>query len=176
MTIERKGESVQDHPNVVSEKDLEWGESSHGEKFGYRRKSFSRATGGEKLGCSLYEVEPSRRAWPFHYHAANEEAIYILEGSGTLRIGEEEVPISKGDYLTFPAAREEGAYQLVNTSNSVLRYLCFSTMVELDVMVYPDSGKIGVFVGAAPGGPREKRTLSRFLKEDAEVGYYAGEE
>ena len=115
-----------DHPNVVSEKDLEWDESSHGEKFGYRRKSFSLATGGEKLGCSLYEVEPSRRAWPFHYHAANEEAIYLLEGSGTLRIGEEEVPISKGDYVTFPAAREEGAHQLVNPSNSVLRYLYFS--------------------------------------------------
>ena len=42
-----------DHPSVVSEKDLEWGEPSHGEKFGYRRKSLSLATGGEKLGCSL---------------------------------------------------------------------------------------------------------------------------
>jgi uncharacterized cupin superfamily protein len=93
-----------------------------------------------------------------------------------LRIGEEEVPISKGDYATFPAAREEGAHQLVNTSSSVLRYLCFSTMVEADAIVYPDSGKIGVFVGAAPGGPREWRTLSKFLRGDAEVGYYEGEE
>ena len=164
------------HPNVVSEKNLEWGESSNGEKFGYRRKSLSLATGGEKLGCSLYEVGPDRRAWPFHYHAANEEAIYVLDGSGTLRIGGDEIPISKGDYVTFPAAREEGAHQLVNTSDSKLRYLCFSTMVEPDVMIYPDSGKIGVFVGAAPGGPKEKRTLSKFLKGDAEVGYYEGEE
>ncbi len=30
MTIE----SVPDHPSVVSEKDPEWGEPSHGEKFG----------------------------------------------------------------------------------------------------------------------------------------------
>jgi uncharacterized cupin superfamily protein len=176
MTIGRRGERVPDHPNVVSEKEPEWGESSHGEKFGYRRKALSQATGGEKLGCSLYEVEPGRRAWPFHYHAANEEAIYILEGSGTLRIGEEEVPISKGDYATFLSAREEGAHQLVNTSNSVLRYLCFSTMIEPDVMLYPDSGKIGVLVGAAPGGLKEKRTLSKFLRGDAEVGYYKGEE
>jgi len=90
---------------------------------------------------------------------ANEEAIYVLEGSVTLRIGEEEVPISKGYYVTFPAAREEGAHQLVNTSNSMVRYLCLSTMIEPDAMVYPDSGKIGVFMGAAPGGPKEKRTL-----------------
>ena len=81
---------------------------------------------------------------------ANEEAIYVLEGSGTLRIGEEEVPISKGDYVTFPAAREEGAHQLVNTSNSTLRYLCFSTMIEPDAMIYPGSGKIGGFVERPP--------------------------
>lgn len=82
-----------DHPNVVSEKDVEWSESPHGETFGYRRKSLSPATGGEKLGGSLYEVEPGRRAWPFHYHAANEEAIYVLDDSGALRIGEEEVAV-----------------------------------------------------------------------------------
>ena len=165
-----------DHPNVVSEKELEWGESSHGETFGYRRKSLSLPTGGEKLGCSLYEVEPGRSAWPFHYHMANEEGIYVLEGSGTLRLGKAEVSISKGDYVTFPATRQEGAHQLVNTSDSTLRYLCSSTMVEPDVTVYPDSGKIGVLVGAAPGGPKEKRTLGKFLKGDAEVDYYEGEE
>ncbi len=58
----------------------------------------------------------------------------------------------------------------------MLRYLCFSTMVEPDVTVYPDSGKVGIFGGAAPGGPKEKRTLSKFLRGDAEVGYYDGEE
>jgi hypothetical protein len=39
--------------------------------------------GGEKLGYSLYEVPLGRRAWPCHYHHANEEAIYVLYGSGT---------------------------------------------------------------------------------------------
>jgi uncharacterized cupin superfamily protein len=35
-------------------------------------------------------VPPGRRAWPYHYHLENEEAIYVLEGLGTLRIDEEE--------------------------------------------------------------------------------------
>jgi uncharacterized cupin superfamily protein len=164
-----------DGPNVVGDGDLEWEEQSHGEKFGYRRKQLGSAAGGEKLGCSLYEVPPGRRAFPYHYHLANEEAIYVLEGSGTLRIGEEEIRVSKGDYVVLPR-RAEAAHQLVNSSESVLRYLCFSTMVEPDVMVYPDSGKIGIFGGAAPGGPKEKRTFSKFLRGDAEVGYYEGEE
>ena len=71
---------------------------------------------------------------------------------------------------------ESGAHQIVNTSDEKLRFLCFSTMVEPDVVVYPDSDKIGLFAGSAPGGPKEKRTLREFLRGDAEVGYYEGEE
>lgn len=160
--------------NIVSERNVEWIEHSRGEKFGYRRKSLSAAVGGEKLGCSLYEVPPGHRAWPYHYHGANEEAIYVLEGSGTLRVNGEEVPISEGDYATFPA-RAEGAHQLINNSEGTLRYLCFSTMIEPDIMIYPDSGKVGVFAGAAPGGPKEKRTMSRFFRQGDEVDYYEGE-
>ena len=73
-------------------------------------------------------------------------------------------------------ARAEGAHLLVNAWEAVLRYLCFSTMAELDVMVYPDSGRVGIFGGAAPGSPKEERTFSKFLRGDAEVGYYDGEE
>ena len=99
----------------------------------------------------------------------------MLEGSGTLRIGGEEIRVSQGDYVALPA-RAQAAHQIVSDSGAVLRYLCFSTMVEPDVMIYPDSGKIGIFGGAAPGGPKEKRTFSKFLREEAEVGYYEGEE
>ncbi|MGH3086048.1 MAG: cupin domain-containing protein [Rubrobacteraceae bacterium] len=166
---------MSEHPNVANERDVEWSETSRGERFGYRRKSLGAATGGEKLGCSLYEVPPGRQAWPRHYHLANEEAIYVLEGSGKLRIGNEEIPISPGDYATLPAG-EEGSHQLVNTSDTNLVYLCFSTMNEPDVMVYPDSDKLGVFGGAAPGGSKEKRAFSKFLKASPEVGYYDGEE
>ncbi len=42
-----------DHPNVVNENELKWGEQQQGEKFDYRRKPLSSATGSEKLGCSL---------------------------------------------------------------------------------------------------------------------------
>ncbi len=77
-------------------------------------------------------------------------------------------------YVALPA-REEAAHQVVNDSAMVLRHLCFSTMEAPDVMVYPDSGKVGIFGGAAPGGPEEERTFSKFLRTDAEVGYYDGE-
>lgn len=162
------------HAMVVNERDVEWVEDSRGERFGYRRKSLGKATGGEKLGCSLYEVPPGKRAWPRHCHLANEEAIFILGGSGTLRLGDEEIPVSKGDYAALPAG-EESAHQLVNTSEENLEYLCFSTMNVPEVSIYPDSGKVGIFDGAAPGGPKEERTLKKFISMEAEVGYFDGE-
>jgi len=175
-TIERS-KRVADHPNIVGQGDLEWSEQSHGQGFGYRRKQLGAVAGGRRVGCSLYEVPPGRAAFPRHYHLANEEAIYLLEGSGTLRIGQqgEEIEVSEGDYVALPVGAD-GSHQLLNTSGAPLRYLCFSTMVEPEVMVYPDLGKVGVFGGAAPGGPKEERTFSKFLRGDAEVGYYDGEE
>lgn len=163
-----------DHPNVVNEDELEWGEQSHGENLGYRRKALGAAANGKQLGCSLYEVPPGRKAWPCHYHLANEEAIYVLEGSGMLRIGGREISLSPGDYVALPVG-EAVARQASNTSDEPLRYLCFSTMVEPDVLVYPDSGKIGLFAGSAPGGSNEERTLNKYLRADAEVGYFDGE-
>jgi len=171
----RKEEQGVTHGNVVNENELEWSEQSRGEAFGYRRKTLGATAHGEKLGCSLYEVPPGRKAWPYHYHCANEEAIYVLEGSGTLRVGEREVAISQGDYVALPVG-EAYAHQVSNTSGEPLRYLCLSTMTEPDILVYPDSGKVGLFAGSAPGGPKERRYLHKYLREDAEVGYFDGEE
>ncbi len=70
----------------------------------------------------------------YRYHGANEEAIYVLEGSGMLRVNGEEVSISEGDYAAFPVS-VEGAHQLVNTSDKTLRYLCLSSMAQPDAMV-----------------------------------------
>jgi hypothetical protein len=44
------------------------------------------------------------------------------------------------------------------------------------VTVYPDSGKVGIFGGAAPGSPKEERTFSEFLRDAVEVSYYDREE
>ena len=84
----------------------------------------------------MERAPPGCRAWPYHYHLANEEAVYVLEGSGTLRIGGEEISISEGDYVALPA-RAQAAHQIVNDSEVVLRSLCFSTILESDVMIYP---------------------------------------
>ena len=106
-----------------------------------------------------------RRAWPYHYHLANEEAIYVLYDSGTLRIGKREVAVLRGDYVALPVG-EPGAHLIANTLDEPFRYLYFS-IGRTRLMVYPDSDKINLFAGSAPGGPKEKRTFSKFLRGDA---------
>lgn len=154
---------------LVSADDLEWTELDQGEMH-VRRKQLGEAAGGEQLGCSLYELPAGERAWPYHYHTANEEALYVLAGTGTLRLGDESLDLTDGCYVALPAD-EHGGHRVVNDSSDPLRYLMVSTMHEPEVTVYPDSEKIGVFVGSPPGG-RDERSLHGYYRQDDEVGYW----
>jgi uncharacterized cupin superfamily protein len=162
------------HPNVVHEDELTWSEFTRGTRYAERRKQLGLAAGSERLGCSVYELPPGRTAWPKHYHLGNEEAIYVLEGVGTLTIGDRTLAVRTGDWVALPVGAKY-THQLVNTSASTLRYLCMSTMVEPDITVYPDSGKIGVYAGSAPGGPRESRTFGGFIDNGARRDFWDGE-
>ena len=84
------------HPHVVHVDEVAVVDSPHG-KFAPRERYLAAAAGGQQLGCSLVELAPGATAWPFHYHCANEEAIYVLEGTGTARIGDARVEIRAGD-------------------------------------------------------------------------------
>jgi uncharacterized cupin superfamily protein len=158
------------HPNLVNEADLPWQERGHGERFAVKTKRLGAATGGRKLGCSLYEQPPGKRAFPYHCHFSNEEGVYVLEGEGTLRIGGKEVPLRAGDYVAFPVG-EETAHQIINTSTAMLRYLCFSTQLEPEMVKYPDSGKVGLWAGT-PTAP----AVRTILRLDAGLDYWDGED
>jgi uncharacterized cupin superfamily protein len=157
----------------VNEDDLEWTELDRSGMH-VRRKQLGAAAGGEQLGCSLYELPPGENAWPYHYHAANEEAIFVRSGSGTLRLDGETTSLSAGDYVALPAD-ERGAHRVVNDSDEPLSYLVVSTMNDPDVTVYPDSEKFGVYVGTPPGGTGE-RDLEGYYRQNDEVPYWDREE
>jgi len=160
--------------NIVHREDLPWAEWQEGEHFEGRRKQLGAAAGGKQLGCSLIQLAPGKRPWPAHAHMGNEEAIYVLKGTGTLRLGDTERSVKAGDYIAFPASPDQ-AHQLRNSGSEVLEYLCISTMNHTDVIHYPDSGKIGVFAGSAPGGSKQERYVGAFYPKDSNVDYWEGE-
>jgi uncharacterized cupin superfamily protein len=110
--------------------------------FGGRMRRLGAAAGGKGIGCSFYEIDPGKTAFPFHWHLANEEALLVVSGTGTLRLGGEEIAIRAGDYVALLVGLDH-AHQLTNTGNDVLRYYCLSTMNDPEVCGYPDSKKIG---------------------------------
>lgn len=147
----------------VNESEIDWSEIDHDDTH-FRRKQLAEAADGERIGCSLYELPPESRSWPYHYHTGNEEAIYVLAGSGTLRRGDEQRDLEAGDYVSLPTG-EGGAHRVISDSDGPLRYLAVSTMQDPDVTVYPDAEAIGVFAGSPPGG-REERTVEGFFERD----------
>lgn len=153
----------------VNETDLDWTEYDR-EAATFRRKELSTAAEADELGCSLYELPPGARSWPYHYHTANEEALYVLAGDGRLRAPDGARSLTAGDFVSFPAD-ERGAHRVVNDADEPLRYLMLSTMREPDVTVYPDSETMGVFVGAPPGG-RDERTLHGFYDLEDDLAFW----
>jgi len=158
------------HPNVVNLTELKAGGFEKGGRFALANRPLGRATGARGIGCSWYEVPPGRTAFPNHYHCANEESLYVLEGTGTLRIGQDEVPVGPGDYATFPVG-PACTHQLLNTGTGPLRYLCFSTLLPTEVVGYPDSKKIGA-MGYTAAGESMVRIM---VRQDSGVDYYEGE-
>lgn len=152
---------------IVNEADMDWQERTHGEEFQARSKWLRRETGGERLGGCLYEVDPGKRQCPFHYEVGNEEAMYVLEGEATLRTLDEEISITAGDFVTFPAG-EGGAHQVINTSDDPVRYLFVSTERDPHVILYPDSEKLLVVSDNLPG-------TELMLSAEDELEYWDGE-
>src|SRR5256885_14678320 len=89
-------------PNVVNLSEVEPETRLKGSKFGATVKWLTPQTSARGVGCGWHEVEPGRAAYPTHFHCANEEAIFILEGEGTLRIGADTVPLKPNDFVSFP--------------------------------------------------------------------------
>ena len=122
------------------------------------RRSFTEAAGNQQLGASLTEIPPGARSYPQHYHGANEEAVYVISGSGVARIGDAEVPVGAGDWIAYPVGPAH-AHQLINDGDEPLVFLAVSTAFKCDVIGYPDSNKIAAWVDGTWRGMREGESL-----------------
>ncbi len=139
------------------------------EGFRARRARLGRQAGSGRLGLSLWELADGEAAYPYHYHLTEEELVVVLDGRPTLRTPQGLRELGEGEVVSFPRG-DGGAHQLLNRSGATVRFLAFSTNGDPDVVVYPDSGKVGSFERRPRGGGHEM--LHRIA--DA-VDYYDGE-
>ena len=137
--------------------------------FRARRARLGRQAGSERLGLSLWELPAGEAAYPYHHHLGEEELVVVLEGRPHLRTPDGWRELTQGEVVAFPRG-EQGGHQLVNRSDRRVRFLAFSTNGEPDIVVYPDSSK----VGAAERLPNGEGLRVMFREGDA-VDYWEGE-
>jgi uncharacterized cupin superfamily protein len=134
------------------------------------RSRISRHAGSERLGMSLWEVAPGETAYPYHHHLTEEELLLVLDGRPSLRTPEGWRDLEEGEVVAFLRG-EHGAHQLVNRTQETVRFLAISTSGEPDIVIYPDSGKLGAFERLPQGGGL--RTMFRIGDT---VDYHDGEQ
>jgi uncharacterized cupin superfamily protein len=138
-----------DRQRIVNVDDLGLHDAGNGKGFQAKVGRAGPMLGLGRLGCSLTVVPPGQRAWPFHRHHVTDELFYILSGSGEVRLDDRTLPLRAGDLIANPAGAE--AHQIVNTGTSELRYLAISDVGTVDIIEYPDSGKVGMAAGVRNG-------------------------
>lgn len=158
-----------DAPRRVSIDAPVFDEARDREGFRARRARIGRQAGCERLGASLWEIPPGEAAYPYHLHLGEEELIVVLSGRPSLRTPGGWRDLVPGEVIAFPRGHG-GAHQVVNRSDAAVRMLAVSTSGDPDVVLYPDSGKIG----AAERRP-DGSGLSVYFRSDNATGYWEGE-
>lgn len=150
--------------------DPEFNESRDHPGFRARRARVGRQVGAARLGASVWEVPAGEAAYPYHLHLGEEELIVVLSGRPSLRTPSGSRELDEGEVVAFPRG-EAGAHQIVNRTAETVRFLAISTNGDPDIVLYPDSGKVGAAERLPSGGGFRKL----FRLED-EVDYYDGEQ
>lgn len=137
--------------------------------FQCRRARLGRQAGSERLGLSLWEVPAGQVAYPYHHHLAEEELVIVLAGRPSLRTPDGWRELAEGEVISFQRGAA-GAHQLVNRTEQTVRFLSVSTSGDPDIVIYPDSDKIGAFERMPQGGG-----LYALFRASDQVDYYEGE-
>ena len=89
------------------------------------------------FGVNLTHLSPGAISALVHHHSKQDEFIFILEGTLTLVLGKEEFVLNPGDCYGFKAGTGI-AHQLINRSQSIVKYLEIGDRTEGDEVEYPN--------------------------------------
>jgi uncharacterized cupin superfamily protein len=127
--------------SIVSVADVEPHVDEHNDAL-IEDRDLGTPAGSARTGLSHMTLRAGRSGYPPHCHSAEEEIFVVLEGEGTLSLGEEEHAVRAGSIVgrppgtRVPHAFRAGAADLV--------YLAYGTREPNDIAYYPRSGKVSL--------------------------------
>lgn len=125
---------------VHSEDDVQR-ETGDGTLGAFEALRFSDSGGLTQFGAAVEILAPGASSSHAHWHAEEDEMIYMLDGEAVLLEGERETPMTPGMAATFAAGVEIG-HRLENRSDAPVRYLVIGTRALRDRVHYPGHDRV----------------------------------
>jgi uncharacterized cupin superfamily protein len=115
-------------------------------------RALGAAAGSAKAGLNHVRLAPGSSGAPPHCHALEEELFVVLEGAGSLALGDAAHPLTAGDVIARPPGT--GVAHAITAGTAGLTYLGYGTRVPGDSVYYPQAGQVrlrglGVTIDAA---------------------------
>lgn len=104
---------------------------------GRLKRALTDRLGLKQFGVNLTTLQPGAKSALRHWHAGEDEFIYMLEGELVLVDMHGETTIRTSMAVGFPAGDKNG-HQLINRSQRPATYLEIGTRAKDDDIVYPD--------------------------------------
>jgi uncharacterized cupin superfamily protein len=123
--------------------------------------------GGSRVGMSVYDLPPGEAVCPYHFHWGDEEWLFVLTGTPTVRTPGGEQTLEPGDVVCFPVG-PDGAHSVRNAGGEPVRVAMVANKHEFGIIEYPDSDKMGVW-------GRQNEALDHLVGRSPEVDYWEGE-
>jgi uncharacterized cupin superfamily protein len=132
--------------------------------YGAPYRKLRDSIGAEVLAGTVVVLGPGQAVCPYHYEVIEEEWLFVLSGTPTVRTPDGEAVAAAGDVVCFPRG-PAGAHRIGNAGPEPSRILIVSERAPLGAAIYEDSDKLGVF------GPE----LRQLFRRSDERDYWDGE-
>lgn len=94
--------------------------------------------GLKNFGVNIVTLPPGARSSERHWHAAQDEYVYVIEGEVTVRSEAGETQAGPGMSIGFRAGVADG-HVLINQSDRPVTYLCVGDRSAPEHVIYPDA-------------------------------------
>jgi uncharacterized cupin superfamily protein len=101
------------------------------------KRALGNVAGLSRFGVNLTRLPPGEISSQRHWHSAQDEFVYLLEGELVLQTDEGESVMRAGQCVGFPAGRANG-HRFVNRSGQPAVYLEVGDRTPDDHVTYPD--------------------------------------
>ncbi|QEW21588.1 hypothetical protein LA6_003800 [Marinibacterium anthonyi] len=108
-----------------------------GELGAYERVTLGDPGGLTQYGVAVETLMPGARSSNRHWHAQEDEFLWMLEGTAVVVEEPGEYEVGPGDAVCWPKGDPNG-HMLINRSDAPCRFLIVGWRAENDTCTYPD--------------------------------------